>query len=560
MLTSPKGGEIVNRQKAISILIVMALCAAAVAALVLWPKHYMVGQSMSQTVVFWNDQDAFVFLDGRTTGRSRNIFQDALAHSRYGYFGVFLGGFADFSKPDVVAYHLAASGQLDHFALPEHTMIYGAWSVTDGRLELTPLAGGSNVGTRWDGERFVPVPAPPPRQVQPQPAGSSKLSGDDVGDDEDERSDGLLTKAQRQQFKDAGWRYKFLTGYEGRGNEATLPITMGANTFNLTLQSVPFSKKGAARFDVLSFGTKSIQISGEKLASGPQTLWSKTGWQEISEADYLLLQQQFGRSRRQPAMQFTWLFVVLALMVWRFAGWFHVLFTFATMKGRVLKNMATQYSFPPATPAQFPALDLDALDRYTRELEGMGFTRLLDYSLVSDSATSPPNFCRLLAHTRYHCFGEISQIFPKGKAPFPVKGSIQSCLQDGWTLAFSDRKPQAASSLLRRRKALGICMPEASTSDLLQSFLKMRDQICLDLGIQPVNDDTLQAYINKMQRSATEMRDAVQEKNFVKGVPEVYLRKVSLLQTKPEYVWLGDYPKEAEQRKQGFNTFAAGAR
>jgi len=88
----------------------------------------------------------------------------------------------------------------------------------------------------------------------------------------------------------------------------------------------------------------------------------------------------------------------------------------------------------------------------------------------------------------------------------------------------------------------------------------MRDQVCLDLGIQTVNDDTLQAYINKTQRSATEMREATQEKNFLKEVPEVYFRKVALLKTKPEYAWLGDYPKEAEQRKQGFNTFAAGAR
>ena len=557
-----------NRQKAISILVVLALCAAAVAALVLWPKRYMVGQSMSQTVIFWNEQDAFVFLNGNTTGRSRNVFQDALGRSRYAYLGVFLGGFADFAKSDVVAYHLAASGQLDRFALPENTVIYGSWSLADGRLQLTPMAGfgnesGRHVGTRWDGQAFVPGPGRPQSQLQspaqPQTGGGSNLSADDLTDDEDSES-GLLSKAQRQQFKDAGWHYKFLTGYEGGGTEATLPITMGANTFNLTLQSVPFSKEGTARFDLLSFGVKRVQISGEKLASGPQTLWSKTGWQEISKTDYLRMQQQFGRSRRQPAMQFTWLFVVMALIVWRFAGWFHVLFTFATMKGRVLKNMATQYSFPPATPAQFPALDLDALERYTREFEGMGFTRLLDYSLVSDSATTPPCFCRLMAHTRYHCFGEISQIFPKGKAPLPLKGSIQSCLQDGWTLAFSNRKPQAASSLLRRRKALGICMPEASASELLQAFLKMRDQICLDLGIQPVNDDTLQAYINKMQRSATEMRDAVQEKNFVKGVPEVYLRKVSLLQTKPEYVWLGDYPKEAERRKQGFNTFAAGAR
>jgi hypothetical protein len=142
----------------------------------------------------------------------------------------------------------------------------------------------------------------------------------------------------------------------------------------------------------------------------------------------------------------------------------------------------------------------------------------------------------------------------------PPKCSIQSCLQNGWTLSFSDRKPQAASSLLRRRKAIGICIPELSAPELLPAFLKMRDQVCLDLGISVVNDDSLQAYIDKMQRSAGEMRDAVRGKNFVKGVPEVYLRKFSLMKTKPEYIWLGDYPKEAEQRKQGFNTLAASAR
>jgi hypothetical protein len=560
MLPSPEGSTIVNRQKAISILIVLAFCALAVAAFVLWPKHYTVGQNMSQTVVFWNDHDAFLFLDRSTTGRSRNALQEMLSRSRYGYFGILLGGFSDFSKHDVVAYHLASSGQLDPFPLPEHTMIYGSWSLSEGRLQLTPLPGASNVGTRWDGQAFVPVPAPAQLLPQPKAADGSKLSADDLSEDEDEES-GVLSKAQRQQFKDAGWHCKFLSGYEGGGNEATLPIILGANTFNLTVQSVPFGKNATARFDLLTFGTKNIQISGEKLASGTKTLWTQTGWQEISKTDYLRLQQQFGHGRRQQSpMRFTGLFVLLALIVWRFAGWFHVLFTFATMKGRVLKNMATQFSFPPATPAQFPALDLDALERYTREFEGMGFTRLLDFSLVSDSATTPPSFCRLLAHTRHHCFGEISQIFPKGKAPLPLKSSIQSCLQNGWTLSFSDRKPQAASSLLRRRKALGICTPEVTTSELLQSFLKMREQICLDLGIQPVNDDTLQAYINKMQRSATEMREAVREKNFVKGVPEVYLRKFSMIKAKPEYIWLGDYPKEAEQRKQGFNTLAAGAR
>jgi hypothetical protein len=103
-------------------------------------------------------------------------------------------------------------------------------------------------------------------------------------------------------------------------------------------------------------------------------------------------------------------------------------------------------------------------------------------------------------------------------------------------------------------------MPDVTTGELLQAFLKMREQICLDLGISVVNDDSLQAYIDKVQRSVGEMRDAVQAKNFMKGVPEVYMRKFALLKTKPEYIWLGDYPKEAEQRKQGFNSFAASAR
>ena len=203
---------------------------------------------------------------------------------------------------------------------------------------------------------------------------------------------------------------------------------------------------------------------------------------------------------------------------------------------------------------------IHALERCTRELEGMGFTRLLDFSLVSDSATNPPSFCRLFTHLRHHCFGELSQIFPKGKAPLPLKCCIQSCLQNDWSVSFANRKPLAAGSLLRRKKAIGVFMPDVPTPELLPAFLKMRDQICFDLGISPVNDDTLQAYIDKMQRAIGEMREAVQEKNFVKGVPEVYLRKFSLMKTKPEYVWLGDYPKEAEQRRQGVNSFAVGAR
>ena len=139
----------------------------------------------------------------------------------------------------------------------------------------------------------------------------------------------------------------------------------------------------------------------------------------------------------------------------------------------------------------------------------------------------------------------------------PVKCSLLSQLQGGWSIGFGDRKPQAAASLVRRRRAIGVSMPEAHLSELLTAMLKMRDQMCVDLGISPLNDDTLEAYISQAQRAVGEIREAVQEKNFVKGLSEVYVRKFSLLRTKPEYVWLGDYPKEAERRKQGIGSFSA---
>ena len=569
-------------KKVISYAVVSACVFMVVAAFVLWPKRYSVGQRMTQTTVFWDDHEAFVFLALNTTGRSRNPLQDHLAKSRYPYLAFLPGGYADYSQQQMVAYHLLSTGQLDRFTLPGNTATHGSWELTSGRLQLTPaspIATTGNhslpfVGTRWDGEKFVPVAAAPKSTAptKTQNAKASTLRPDDLNIDGKKVPEdaGYLSKSSRQAFKDAGWHYKVLTGYESfgadaTGTEATLPIVLGQNTFFLTIQKFPETEADTARaalsrLDSLSFGMKTIQLSGGKLASGTQEIWNQNGWQPVSKADYQNLLAQYGHGKSLSLRSLFWLAVLLSLVIWRMGSWLHLVFKFATMKSRVLSGMATSFSFPPATAGNFPRLDLEGLDRYTQAFEGMGFVRLLDFSLVSDSPTQPPSFGRLLTHTNHHCFVELSQAFPKGKSAFPLKCSIQSHLQNGWTISFSDRKPNAASSLLRRRKAIGICMPDAIPSELWEAFLKMRNQVCVDLGIQPINDDTLEAYTTKMQRAAAEMREAVQQRNFVTGVPEIYLHKLSLMKTKPEYVWLGDYPKEAEQRRHGFSTFAATAR
>jgi hypothetical protein len=253
-------------------------------------------------------------------------------------------------------------------------------------------------------------------------------------------------------------------------------------------------------------GVKSLEISRNGPQSSTQALWNLRGMQTVSKRDFEERIQRSGQPVRAPYMVWIWVVVFILFTLLKLSGWGYLLLNLLGVKRRVLKNMPTSYSFPPTAPSQFPRLDTAELERYTREFESLGFVRLLDFSLVSHAAKQIPNFCRLFAHTGNHCFAEVSQPFPQGKAPMPVKCSIQSCLQNDWTLAFSDRKPQAASSLLRRKRALGVCMPGSTTYELLQAFLQMRDQMCTDLGISYLKDDSLDGYIAKTQRAATDMR------------------------------------------------------
>ncbi|HEY6269313.1 MAG TPA: hypothetical protein VIX11_13510 [Candidatus Acidoferrum sp.] len=541
-----------TRTKIIVFLVILVLVAGAIGAYSLLPKQYAIGESLAQTYIFWNDKEAFFFLNASTTGQSANSLHDKLGTTRYAYLAFFLGGGPRFFEQELRAFRLLPSGELKPVPLPPESATHGNWTLVDGTLQLTPPPATGYLdrnGFRWDGEKFVAVPFE--KKSQTELAADSRLSPDDEADEDDGQT-GFLTAATRKAFKDAHWHYKQLTGFASNGAQATLPIGLGKDSFELTVANFPRPTGGMVRFDMLAFGTKNIEIARSGDAQSKQVLWSQNGWQPISKSEFERRSLRSGHAANTPIATWGWLVFFLFLTVWRFGSWGHLLLGVFSMKRRVIKNMPTSYAFPPATPGQFPQLDSAALERYTQEFESMGFVRLLDFSLVSNAPNPIPSFCRLFAHTRHHCFAEVSQLFPRGKSPMPLRCSIQSVLENGWSLGFSDRKPQAASAMIRRRKALGVSMPEARTSELLQAFLQMRDQLCQDLGISPMRDDSLEAYITKTQMAAGDMRDAVQQKNFATAVSNYYYRKFSLLKTRQEYTWLGDYPKEAERRKQGF--------
>ena len=535
-------------RKAIVLIVVLVLTAVVVGLWVLLPKHYQLGEHMGQTFAFWNDHEAFIFLNLNVSGRTTNAMQDNLLRSHLGTTLLVLGWSEMFYQQKVVAYHLLPTGKLARFELPPDTTATGTWSLRDGKLQLTPTGGLDRAvtGLRWDSEKFVAVPSSKPPTANNV---GSVLTEDEIGEGSPYPS--LIPPSERASFRKGGWHVKTLNGYEGRGTGATLPMQVGKNEFSLIVRSAPLSTD-MFDFGTLNIGAQAVEIASDKPGELAQKLWQQTGWREVPKGEYQALAERYGRKTNMPGLPWVWLVVIFGLLIWKMVGYGNFLFSVGGVKNRVMKSIPTTYSFPPTSPGQFPSLDTAALDRYTREFESQGFTRLSDLSLVSNAPSHVPNFCRVMVHTRNHCFAEITQFFPFRKAAWPLKCALFGGLQDGWTVSFTDRKPPAVSSLLRRPNAISVSMPETSVPELLQAFISMRDQVAIDLGIAPLKEDTIEGFIAEKQRKELEVRESIQTKNFAMAIPEIYYRKFALLKTQPEYVWLGDYPKLAEQRKQGY--------
>jgi len=226
----------VRRKLAISFFLALLLTLGAIVAYLLLPKHYLVGERLSYSTVFWNDKEAFVFLNVLTLGRSQNAVQSKIAASQYGWLMSLAG--MDFNEQQLTAYHLQASGKLEHPSLPENTSSFGSWRLVDGKLQLTTFANGYNNanGLRWDGTRFQSL-APQPKSLEGHGEASGNLSEDDLDSAADDRGSNFLEPAERKKFKAAGWHYKTITGYEANGGDATLPIALGHSKFSLNLRS-----------------------------------------------------------------------------------------------------------------------------------------------------------------------------------------------------------------------------------------------------------------------------------------------------------------------------------
>lgn len=237
-----------------------------------------------------------------------------------------------------------------------------------------------------------------------------------------------------------------------------------------------------------------------------------------------------------------WLVLVVVLMA-------AVVFAGLGLKRRLVRAVGTAMTFPQARPEQFPKLDRDGLDRFSSEMEGLGFEKLFDASPTMDAPTSAPTFCRIYAHRDHHCYGAIMQPFPVVGPAVELRSMVNGYLDDGWSVGFGNGKPLAASTFVRTPRAIGVNVPAASPSELLAGFLEFRQRVCGDLGLRPIPDTSLEHYVRRTNEQIQAIREAMKKKNIAVGMGQYWSRAAGSGRTTPQEAWLGDYPRLAEERR-----------
>src|SRR6267143_1504022 len=494
-------------KKALVVFLVLVAFASAVTfAASRLPVHYAVRSRPIRLARLSRGEEAFIFIEEQRWGRASSVATDEVSK----FLPRMLRHLAtapDLLSSHAIAFHLT-EGKLEQFELPN----MGAYAhfVISERTLCVVSSEYSNVaasGFRWTGSEFV--------AVSPNEADEllSLVSGTAITPSDEDNNSEMVSPFQREKeiLAGQGWDYKHFPTYGYK--DKTIQFKLQDAEFTLAFHAPP--------------------------NRAPE-------WEAVSQAQYLALESPSNRegrvlARRSSPLVLASLLIYL-LPAFPFLRW---LLMVLTLKRKILKNLPNTYGFPPARVEQFPKLDQAGLQKITQDFEALGFTKLMDFSMVPDSGQYIPAFSRLMAHPRHHCFVEIFQIFPAKKGPMPLTYNISSNLHHGWSFSSGVRKTMALSYLMRLPKCLWVYMPGVGRSELLTGHLARRNQITNDLGISASTDMSIEAYQACVLQRHAERRAAIQKKSIFFGLGEALAFKL-----RPKHEWLGDYPKRAAQKRE----------
>lgn len=205
------------------------------------------------------------------------------------------------------------------------------------------------------------------------------------------------------------------------------------------------------------------------------------------------------------------------------------------IKKKLLRVLPDNFEYQLAVLEDYPLLNLTWLDQQTRELEELGFVKLIDYKTGNS-----PAFGRCFAHFQNYCYAEINEVFTPTGESFARNIVINSSLDQGWTLGTINRPPNNTDSLSYglwpNPKSVRTYHPSISLENLLQKHLQMRQRMINDIGVILLTDISWENYVQKQQEGVIYRKKALKESCLLLG-----MMKVRQFELNPKSEWLGDY-------------------
>jgi hypothetical protein len=192
-----------------------------------------------------------------------------------------------------------------------------------------------------------------------------------------------------------------------------------------------------------------------------------------------------------------------------------------------------QLIFSPTSPPDFLGLKIELLDKYTTELESIGFQQLADYGVFS---LTPHIFIRILVNSEQHCLAIVFQT-----SSGAMRCVMQSFLTDGWSLANlayrTDTYRSCATQIWNRHpRQLWMSQPDLKFARIFETHLQRRQQLERDLQIEIIQHPAVETYLDFERMSMSRYHHNLQRKWILVGM----IQAVWLF-FHPKTEWMGEY-------------------
>jgi hypothetical protein len=189
--------------------------------------------------------------------------------------------------------------------------------------------------------------------------------------------------------------------------------------------------------------------------------------------------------------------------------------------------------FSPTSPPAFLGLKVDLLDKYTTELESIGFNQLADYGIFS---LTPHLFVRILVNSEQHCFAIVFQTTSGA-----MRCSLRSFLTDGWSLTNLDYRADTyryctAQIWGSHHRQLWMSQPDLKLARILETHLQRRQQLERDLQIEIIQNPSVDTYLDFERMSMIRYHQNLKRKWIVVGMIQAIW-----LFFHPKTEWMGEY-------------------